>query len=186
MSQSSMESLPPHLQQIIDRCLQNDRKAQQQLYEMYAGKMLAICLRYCGDYQTAQDLMHDGFIKVFTNIGQFKNTGSFDGWMRKVMVNCSLNYYRQSQFVVDSYEETISMVDDTLQPDQLQQLGAKEIIEMIGRLPSLQRIVFNLFVIEGYSHAEIADKLQIKETTIRSNYLRARHTLQKMIEQNNK
>ncbi len=181
-----MEHNPSILQQIIDSCSQNDRKAQKMLYEMYAGKMLAICMRYCGDYQTAQDLMHDGFINVFTNIKQYQNKGSFEGWMRKVMVNVSLNYYRQNKVVFEGDEDAAAMISDTLQPDQLQQLSAKEILETIAQLPNEQRIIFNLFAIEGYTHAEIAEKLNIKETTVRSNYFRARLTLQKMIERNNK
>lgn len=181
-----MEHNPSILQQIIDSCSQNDRKAQKMLYEMYAGKMLAICMRYCGDYQTAQDLMHDGFINVFTNIKQYQNKGSFEGWMRKVMVNVSLNYYRQNKVVFEGDEDAAAMISDTLQPDQLQQLSAKEILETIAQLPNEQRIIFNLFAIEGYTHTEIAEKLNIKETTVRSNYFRARLTLQKMIERNNK
>ncbi|MDO4190114.1 MAG: RNA polymerase sigma factor [Bacteroidales bacterium] len=177
-----MENPPQNLQSIIDGCLKNDRKAQRALYEMFAGKMLVVCMRYCGDKQTAQDWMHDGFISIYSNIKQYQNKGAFEGWMRKIMVNVSLDHLRRNRLVFDDNEEAMFAVYDDSQPNQIEQLSAKEILQMITRLPANQRTVFNLHAIEGYSLVEIAHKLNINEATVRSHYARARQTLRTMIE----
>ena len=164
---------PESLISIIDGCINHNQKAQKRLYELYSKRMMAVCLRYCGDYDVALDLMHDGFITLFNKIGSFENRGHFEGWMRKVFVNISLEYLRKQdtlRFSVDIDEaRTLEIGGESV----LDKISAKEIYEHISRLPDGFRTVFNLYVIEGYTHAEIAEMLNINEASSRSQIGRA-------------
>ena len=173
---------------IIKRCKQGDRKAQESVYNLLAGKMFAVCLRYCPNYEDARDVLHDGFVTVFTKIGQFHNEGSFEGWVRRIFVNHAIEHYRNK-----TKSAIVSGIDDndhyyaTPEADDewgAYQLTEAEILAMVDELPPQYKVVFNLYVIEGLSHRDISEKLGISEGTSRSNLLRARSILQKLV--NNK
>ena len=162
---------------MIKRCCQHDRVAQQKLYETYAPKMLGICMRYVKDYHVACDLMHDGFITVYSKIGDFRSEGSFEGWMRRIFVNTALGYLRKANVLNGSVP-----VDGLVQLDNhdvtvFERMEAAELRRCIDRLPDGYRVVLNLFAIEGYSHKEIAEMLAIPEETVRTRLFRARGKL---------
>ena len=169
--------------QLIKRCRQHDRVAQQKLYEKYAPVMLSICMRYVKDYHVACDLMHDGFITVYSKIGDFRSEGSFEGWMRRIFVNTALEALRKNDLLRNGVEL------DALEPQQeadysaVEKISADELMELIAQLPPGFRTVFNMFAIEGYSHREIAETLNINESTSRSQYTRAKRLLQKWIKE---
>lgn len=168
-------------QQLIIECKKGDRKAQRQLYETYAGKMMGVCLRYCKDKDTARDLLHDGFLKVYSHIDDFENKGSFEGWIRKIMVNTALEYVRKQNdegYSLD-IEEAYSLSNDDF--SVLDRLQAEELIGMIQKLPDTYRSVFNLFIVEGYSHKEIAAAMDITESSSRVYLTRAKQLLQQML-----
>ncbi|MBN8682634.1 MAG: sigma-70 family RNA polymerase sigma factor [Chitinophagales bacterium] len=162
---------------LVEALVRRERWAQQQVYEHYYGKMMGICLRYAGSRDEALDLLHEGFIKVFQNIGRFKPGTSLPAWIRTIIVNTCIDYYRKNnrrrtEEISDAYQ----LSDDA--PDVLSGLTEKEILEAVQSLSPAYRAVFNLFVVEGYSHREIADALQITESTSRSNLVKARIKLQ--------
>lgn len=168
--------------QLIKRCCQNDRTAQQRLYETYASKMLGICSRYVSDREVARDLMHDGFITVFSKIGDFRGEGSFEGWMRRIFVNTALGYIRRHKML--NYSFPVDELSGKLEADSvsaIEQMQARELMQSIETLPDGYRVVLNLFAIEGYSHKEIASMLEINEGTSRSQYARAKLYLQKVL-----
>lgn len=157
-----------------------DPKAQRQLYDRYAPRMLGVCMRYVGDHATAEDVLVEGFMKVFDKIGQFKSEGSFEGWMRRIMVNESLGYLRTRRRIqeVAILDEAQDVVGSSLADEAL---NTGEMLRMIDTLPPGYRTVFNLYAIEGYAHAEIAEKLGITESTSKSQLHRARAMLQQLV-----
>lgn len=167
--------------QLIDGCRRGDRLAQKELYEKYSRKMMGVCLRYVNDRETARDLLQDGFVKVFTRIDAYSGLGSFEGWMRKIFVNGALEYLRRSDVLREAtgLDNTAELVQTG--GSAISEISAKELMALVGKLPTGFRTVFNLFAIEGYSHKEIADMLHITEGTSRSQYSRAKETLRKMI-----
>lgn len=158
-----------------------DRRAQKELYELYSRKMMGVCLRYVNDRETARDLLQDGFVKIFTSIGSFSGLGSFEGWMRKIFVNCALEYLRKSDVLREAtdLDNTAELVNSD--SSAISDISAAELMRMVQELPAGFRTVFNLFAIEGYSHKEIAEMLDITDSTSRSQYTRAKHLLQKKI-----
>lgn len=154
---------------------------QEELYNRFSGKMYAVCLRYANNSDDAQDLLQEGFIKVFRNLHRFRAEGSFEGWIRRVFVNSSIEHYRKKSLqlskVSDREENTIEDVDTTA----LDNLAEKDIIRLIQDLSPGYRTVFNLYVIEGYSHKEIGEMLGISEGTSKSQLARARSILQKKV-----
>lgn len=171
--------------QLITRCRRNDRAAQQTLYETYAAKMYGVCLRYVRNRDVAQDLMHDGFITVFSKIGDFRAEGSFEGWMRRIFVNTALGHLRKNNVLNEALQvdaaESVRQFDDK-DCSAIERMQAAELLKCIDLLPEGYRVVLNLFAIEGYSHREIADMLQISEGTSRSQYSRARNYLYRVLE----
>jgi len=168
--------------QLIKGCIDGDRKAQKALYEKYSRKMMGVCLRYVKNLEDARDLMQDGFIKLFTNLQNYSGSGSFDGWVRKIFVNCALERLRQRDILKDA--DDIENVDYQDIPDEsasVSDISSEELMACIQALPNGFRMVFNLFAVEGYSHKEIGEMLAISESTSRSQYMRARKMLQKMI-----
>lgn len=166
--------------QLIKALQKADPKAQRQLYDKYASRMLGICRRYVGDPMTAEDILVEGFMKVFDKIDQFKSEGSFEGWIRRIMVNEALGYLRQqkrNQEVTDLDEA--NEIADYANADQL--LEVEEMLQMIETLPVGYRTIFNLYAIEGYSHAEIATMMGITESTSKSQLHRARALLQQLV-----
>jgi RNA polymerase sigma factor (sigma-70 family) len=168
-------------QDLVRDCLKGDRTALRRLYETYSGKMMAICLRYCRDKETAKDLLHDGFVKVYTHLDSFKGAGSFEGWIRRIMVNTALEYLRKQNeegFPMDVSEARALTDGET---GILEQMQAEELIEMIQKLPDVYRTTFNLSVVEGFSHREIAEAMHITESSSRVYLTRARQMLQQML-----
>ena len=166
--------------ELIKRCCKNDPRAQQELYEKYAPKMYGVCFRYVCNREVAQDLLHDGFITVFLKIGSFRHEGSFEGWMRRIFVNTALMRLRKGDVLRGAAEvEQARNVSDGI--DLLSGIGGKDIVRMIGRMPDGFRTVFNMSVIEGYTHQEIAKELGISEGTSRSQLSRARTWLQERL-----
>jgi len=166
---------------LIDGCKKGDRKAQKALYDKYSSRMLAVCLRYVGDIEDARDVLQEGFIKLFSNIHQYIGEGQFDGWVRRIFVNCALESLRQRDILKNAVDVSDDGYSDIPDETAVEQLSAEDIMTCVKSLPDGFRTVFNMFAIEGYSHKEIGQKLNITESTSRSQYMRARKMLQKLI-----
>lgn len=171
----------PDISELILRCRKGCRRAQYELYEKFAPKMFAVCLRYARDASEAEDMLQDGFIKVFANLGSFKDLGSFEGWVRRIFVNTALEKFRKKNPMLLSSELhpnlAITRDDETV----LNRLSAEELTRLIRSLPDGYRMVFNLYAVEGYSHKEIGEMLSISEGTSKSQLARARQHLQEKI-----
>jgi len=168
--------------EILKGCVAGKHKAQEQLYRLYSRKMFGVCLYYTKDHSSAEDILQDGFIKVFENIKQFQNKGSLEGWIRRIMVNTALERFRkQHPMYVNAVPEDFT--EDFSYNDVLDNISSNDLLKIIQELSSQYRIVFNLFAIEGYSHQEIATMLNISEGTSKSNLSRARKILQEKVEQ---
>jgi RNA polymerase sigma-70 factor (ECF subfamily) len=163
---------------IIQGCLDGDRSAQKALYDRLAPKMYALCLRYMGDREQAQDILQDGFVTLFSKIETYSGEGSFEGWARKIFVNTALQSLRRTDALKLSDDLSTAWGLTSHEPGQLQDMGYKEILGLVASLPGGYRTVFNMYVIEGYSHKEIAQALGISEATSRSQLQRARMMLQ--------
>jgi len=165
---------------LIIACKKQNAKAQKMLYDRYAGSMLALCRRYVRGEMEAEDVMIRGFMKVFSKIDLYAEKGSFEGWMKRIMINESLGYLRKNKSM---YLETdIEAADKEPDFDKLStELEAKDLLKMINELPSGYRTIFNLYAIEGYSHKEIGELLGINENTSKSQLSRARMHLQKKL-----
>lgn len=169
---------------LIKACMRNERWAQKVLYEEYYSSMMGVCLRYANNKHDALDILHEGFIKVFNHIGKYKPGTSLPAWIRRIMVNTAIDYYRKSirrrtEDISEAYQLS------TEGADAISQYSEREILEAIQQLTPAYRAVFNLYVIEGYSHKEIGEYLNISESTSRSNLVKARSRLQELIKRNN-
>lgn len=165
----------------IAACVRQEKWAQKQLYMDHYSTMMGVCLRYAGDQDEAMDILHEGFIKVFRNIGKYNSGTSLSAWIRRIMINTSIDYYRKkSRRRTEDVEQAYNI--STTGADAIAQCGEKEILEAIQNLSPAYRTVFNMYVIEGYSHKEIADRLNISESTSRSNLVKARIKLQATLE----
>ncbi|HPD66165.1 MAG TPA: RNA polymerase sigma factor [Bacteroidia bacterium] len=169
---------------LIEYCLKNDRKAQKKLYEKYFGKMMATVRRYISDHDEAMEVVNNGFLKIYSNIHQYQGTGSFMGWMLRVMVNTSLDYLRANR----NYLNNISLVDEfthvehvDLAVEDYEDVDVEKLYLMIDKLPPGSRAVFNLFAIEGFSHQEISEKLGISIGTSKAHLHFARKKLMEML-----
>jgi RNA polymerase sigma-70 factor (ECF subfamily) len=164
---------------IVEGCLNENKNYQYELYKRYSYKMMAMCLRYANSRSEAEDMLQEGFIKVFDNIKSFKGKGSLEGWVRRVIVNNNLNIIRQSKI---KFENIDDISDEFIEPiiEDIT-LNEKVLLDMISNLPKGYKYVFNMFAIEGMSHKEIASNLGISEVSSRSQYARARKHLQKQI-----
>jgi len=167
---------------LIQGCLRRDRSAQKLLYETYASKMYGVCYRYIKDSMEAEDVLITSFTKVFDKIDQFKQEGSFEGWIRRIVVNEALTCLRKKRSM---YLETeLEQVDYNLNYKNLSDhLEAEDLLAMVNELPTGYRIVFNMYAIDGYSHKEIAEHLGISENTSKSQLSRARTHLQKVLKE---
>ena len=169
-------------EQLIRACIKEDPASQKEVFERFGSRMLGVCHRYARTPSDAEDILQDAFIKVFDKIHQFKFEGSFEGWIRNIVVNTALKKYtlRRYEKEVSGYE--ISDKDESsMEPSSYSHLSQKEIMDLINKLPDGYRIVFNLYVIEGYQHDEIAEMLGIQAGTSRSQLVKARNLLQKQI-----
>ena len=167
---------------LIKGCISGDRRMQELLYKKFSPKMYAICLRYAGNTDDAQDLLQDGFIKVYKNLDKFRNEGSFEGWMRRVFVNTSIEHFRRKVNLNSITENEEKGIEDSAW-NVLDSLAEKDIIQLVQELSNGYRTVFNLYVVEGYSHKEIGDMLGISEGTSKSQLARAKMILQKKVNQ---
>jgi len=169
-------------EQIVKGCIEKNAIAQKNLYEKFARKMMGVCLRYCDSTEEAEDVVQNGFISVFENIESFKGTGSLEGWIRKVVSNCALDQIRKNKKFENNID--LDLVDYQLPSENenvLGQLSVNDLLKIIQQMPTGFRTVFNLYAIEGYTHQEIADQLNISINTSKSQYSRARVYLQKII-----
>lgn len=168
--------------ELIRGCLREEAACQKELFNRYASRMLGVCSRYARNSADAEDILQDAFIKVFDKIHQFKFEGSFEGWIRKIMVNTALKKYslRRYEKEVSGYE--ISDRDESgMEPSAYAHLTQKDLLALINNLPDGYRIIFNLYVMEGYQHDEIAAMMGIQPGTSRSQLVKARTMLQKQI-----
>ena len=167
--------------QLIEGCRKGDRRAQKALYETFSRKMMSVCLRYVSDWETARDLLQEGFVKVFTHIDSYTGNGSFEGWIRKIFVNSALEYLRHADVLREStdLDQTAEVAQTDSSP--LSDISAAELMLLVQSLPAGFRTIFNLFAIEGYSHKEISERLHITESTSRSQYTRAKQLLQRKV-----
>lgn len=168
-------------QAILVGCLQNDASAQRELYNRYSPKMLSVCYRFSQSKEDAEDMLQEGFIKIFTQIHTFQNKGAFEGWVRRIIVHTCINFLKKNK----KFNENIDLdhagyleVKEETMPSIMQ---ARQIIECIRLLPLGYRTVLNLYALEGYSHKEIGDMLDIEESTSRSQFTRARTMLEMIL-----
>ncbi|MEJ7740894.1 MAG: sigma-70 family RNA polymerase sigma factor [Chitinophagaceae bacterium] len=173
--------MPDSEQLLINGCIEGNRAFQTELYDHYAPKMLGVCLRYAKNREEAEEILQEGFLRVFTYINKLRGTGSFEGWIRKIMVNCALLRYRNKAHLQPVIRLDSSVYDVESNIDIASNLDAKELLFLIQSLPAGYRIVFNLYVFEGYKHREIAAALGISEGTSKSNLHDARAFLQKAL-----
>lgn len=171
-----------NLKILIKQCQENKTSAQSEIYKQFSAQLFSVCLRYADNYDDAQDIFQDGFIMIFHKINQFRFEGSFEGWLRRIMVNCCIEKHRNKNYLY--------VINEELTPDEI--LGDEddfetedytydEILEIIRSLPDRYNQVFNLYAIEGYSHQQIAEMLQISVGTSKSNLSRAREKLKELI-----
>jgi len=168
------------LKELIFECKKNNRKAQKELYDRFSNNLFASCLKYAPNYEEAQDILQDTFIVIFNKIKQFKDDGSFEGWCRRIAVNTALQRYRKKKVfnlvnedqIKDIGEEEIEEIDD---------IDLNSLLAMVQQLPERYRMVFSMYVLDGYSHKDIAAMMEITEGTSKSNLARARQHLKEMI-----
>ena len=162
-----------NLDRIIDKCKQGDRQAAEKIYQIFSAKMFALCLRFSKDRADAEDTLQDGFIKIFTSIGQYTGKGSFEGWMKRIMINTAMEKFRKNpplQIDNEDIDEEVSIPEEVL-------------ADFVNQLPERYKMVFNLYVIEEMSHKDIAALLGINEGTSKSNLARAREILKRKVKE---
>lgn len=163
------------MEELIQQCKQNNIKAQKEVYQLFSGKLFVLCLKYSRNRMDAEDVLQDSFIKIFDKINQYKGKGSFEGWLKKIVINTALQQYRSKsplQLVnsdknIEYNEEVLLEIDDS-------SVGIDFLLELVQGLPDRYRMVFNLYVLDNYSHKEVAEILGISEGTSKSNLSRAR------------
>lgn len=167
--------------ELIKACLKNNRQAQETLYRQHASKMFHICLSYTGDRDTAKDILQESFIKVFKSMSDYHPDKSLEGWIRRIVTNTAIDYYRKEKrlrYFEDSYDKTENVA---MPANQYLKMNTDNVLQQVKRLPEGARLVFHMFAVEGYSHKEIAGKLNISEGTSKSQFNRARTLLQEWL-----
>lgn len=164
-------------QKLVRDCLKGKPQAQKELYELFAETMLGVCYRYTRSMRDAEDVLQEGFVKVFHHLNQYKQQGELGAWVRRIMVNTALNFLKRHR----KYQEEMFFTEEYLHPvvadDAQMRLQAKELADMIRQLPQGYQVIFNLHAVEGFSHVEIGEMLGISDGTSRSQYARARNLL---------
>ncbi len=180
---------PEVLEELIEGCLRNERKYQELLHKAFYSKMLVVCMRYTRDRAEAEDLLHDGFIKMYQKLKHFNYQGSFEGWLRRLMVNNAIDYIRRKrEFATDldvEHPHLVQQMDNTdedMDQFDINQFKAQQIIDAIQKLTPAYKMVFNLYVVEELSHKEIADRLGISIGTSKSNLSKAKVKIREMLE----
>lgn len=166
--------------ELIRGCIGQDARCQRMLFDKYAGKMMSVCLRYANDTMEAEDMIQDAFVKVFQYIGQFKFEGAFEGWIRRIVVNTAIRHLEKKKLHFKDIDDN-SQHAPKIEAQAYNHLGEDDLMKLINQLPDGYRLVFNLNVIEGYSHEEIAEMLNIQAGTSRSQLVKARKMLQQQI-----
>ncbi|MFZ0490750.1 MAG: sigma-70 family RNA polymerase sigma factor [Salegentibacter sp.] len=167
------------LEKLIHKCQNQEIKAQEELYRLYSGKLFGLCLKYSADYHQAEDNLQDGFLTIFGKISQYKGKGSFEGWMKRIMINTALQKYRKERLFEIVNEGNIEDPEVEVEDENV---DLDFLLKMVQELPHRYRQVFNLYALDGYSHKEIADVLDISVGTSKSNLARARNILKEKIE----
>jgi len=165
---------------LIRGCMESDRRMQEELYRRFSPRMYAVCLRYAGNAEEAEDILQEGFIKVFKKLDSFRNEGSFEGWIRRIFVNTAIEHFRRKKYLLPVTEKEENTIEGKY-TSVLDELGAKDIMALVQELSPGYRTVFNMYVVEGYTHKEIADQLGISEGTSKSQLSRAKVILQDMV-----
>ncbi len=169
------EKYTTYEKELINACKNNNRKAQFEFYHLYSSKLLGICYRFAGDYDTANDLLQEAFIRIFKHLHLYRFEGSFEGWLKKIVVRASIDFLKkQTAF---SFSESITETEIISMPESFDKFDCEAIMNEIAALPTGFRTILNLYAIEGYSYPEIASMLDIKEVTVRSQYMRAKQKL---------
>ncbi len=161
---------------IVRRCLKGDKSSQEKLYHLHAKKMMGVCLGYSNSREEAKDILQEGFIKVFASLNKFKGEGSLEGWIRRIIIHTAVDYYRKNLKNLNNVPVgNARMVADQITTSDI--IQEKELLELIQKLPEGARIIFNLYVVEGYKHEEIAELLDISCGTSKSQFSRAKELL---------
>lgn len=167
---------------LVKKCIDGDQRAQRKLFDKFAPKMMGVCLRYSKDSEQAEDVLQDGFVKVFTKLDRYSGNGSLEGWIRRIMVNTALDQIRKNT----KFQDNVSLDDVDYRLEShgniFEGLVAEDLMLLINNMPDGYKVVFNMFAIEGYSHKEIAEKLNVSENTSKSQYSRARAYLRTQLE----
>lgn len=168
------------VKRLISGCQQGDSLAQKQLYEKYFGLLLGVCLRYANEREEAKDILQEGFVKIFNNIKAYQDTGSLEGWMKTIVINTAIDRYRKK--VNEPFSVNIENVEEPAMPaEAYDELDQQTLLKAMQELPEGYRTVFNLYVIEGYSHKEIAEQFEINEGTSKSQLAKARNMLKEKL-----
>lgn len=173
-----------NVENLIQGCIDGDRKCQQKLYETYYGKMMVVCLRYATDHDEALDIFQEAFIKVFNNLVRYGSKGSFEGWVRRIMVNTAIDHIRKNKKLkemVELNEEITYLEEGEDGEDLLDKVSFDDLLNCVQDLTPAYRSVFNMYVVDGFSHKEIAEELGISEGTSKSNLAKAKMNLKKML-----
>ena len=191
-----MEAAEQVFSGIIDGGIAGERRSQQRVYELFYGKMMAVCLRYTKNHDQAKDILQDGFIKVFRSMEKFNREGSFEGWIRRIMVNTAIDYFRRAKnaYLLLGEERSIEDFGDQDEEDTLEDESAEEVVDLkpadvinaMQKLTPAYRTVFNLYVFEEMTHKEIAEMLGINIGTSKSNLAKAKHNLKKLLKKEHK
>ncbi|MEX1002315.1 MAG: RNA polymerase sigma factor [Crocinitomicaceae bacterium] len=168
-------------EQLVKECVSGNSVAQKKFYDLFARKMMGVCLRYTNNHEEAQDVLQDAFIKIFNKLSDYESKGSLEGWVRRIMVNTALDAYRKAKKHQKNVD--VNSVSYLLDSDDfiLETIHAEDLMKVIKAIPEGYRVVFNLFAIEGYSHKEIAERLGVTESTSKSQYSRAKKMLRKIL-----
>ena len=165
---------------LIKGCIEGNRRMQEELYQRFSPRMYAVCLRYAGNAEEAEDILQEGFIKIFKKLDSFRSEGSFEGWIRRIFVNTAIEHFRRKRYLMPVTEKEENTIEGKY-ISVLDELAEKDILALVQELSPGYRTVFNMYVVEGYTHKEIADLLGISEGTSKSQLSRAKVILQEMV-----
>lgn len=165
---------------LLNGCMEGNRRMQEEMYRRFSPRMYAVCLRYAGNAEEAEDILQEGFIKVFKKLDSFRSEGSFEGWVRRIFVNTAIEHFRRKRYLMPVTEKEENTIEGKY-TSVLDELAEKDILGLVQELSPGYRTVFNMYVVEGYTHKEIADMLGISEGTSKSQLSRAKVILQDMV-----
>jgi RNA polymerase sigma factor (sigma-70 family) len=175
-----------HMRLLLEGCRKNDRESQRLLYQHYYAYAMSVCIRYCRSLEESKEILNDGFMKVFQKLDQHETESSFKAWLRRIMINSAIDHYRKESKHYNHTDIQQGVSFETTMSSALDDISYSELIGMIQNLSPAYRAVFNLYVIDGFNHQEISEILEISEGTSKSNLMKARENLKKMIEKTNR